>query len=42
MRRQNATAKIPVNLLNELGDSGMKIMTALVKKIYGLAEGFPR
>ena len=36
MQRKNSTGddNIPVNLLKELGDSGLKIMTALVKKIY--------
>ena len=36
MQRKKATGddNIPVNLLKELGDSGLKIMTALVNKIY--------
>ena len=36
MRRKKATGddNIPVDLLKELGDSGLKIMTALVNKIY--------
>ena len=36
MQRKKATAddNIPVDLLKELGDSGLKIMTALVNKIY--------
>ena len=36
MRRKKATGddNVPVNLLKDLGDSGLKIMTALVNKIY--------
>ena len=35
MRRKKATGdNIPVDLLKELGDSGLKIITALVNKIY--------
>ena len=36
MRRKKATGddNIPVDLLKELGDSGLKIMNALVNKIY--------
>ena len=36
MRRKKATGDdyIPVDLLKELGDNGLKIMTALVNKIY--------
>ena len=36
MQRNKAIGEdnIPVNLLKELGDSGLKIMTALVNKIY--------
>jgi Reverse transcriptase (RNA-dependent DNA polymerase). len=36
MRRKKATGdnNIPIDLLEELGDSGLKIMTALVNKIY--------
>ena len=36
MRRKKATGddNIPVDLLKELGDSGLKIMTALVNKVY--------
>ena len=35
MRRKKATGDdIPVYLLKEMGDSGLKIMTALVNKIY--------
>ena len=36
MRSRKATANdnIPVDLLKELGDSRLKIMTALVNKIY--------
>ena len=36
MRRNKATGddNIPVDLLKELGDSGLKIMTPLVNKIY--------
>ena len=34
MRRKKATGDIPVDLLNQLGDNGLKIMTALVNKIY--------
>ena len=36
MRRKKATwdDNIPVDLLRELGDSGLKIITALVNKIY--------
>ena len=40
MRRKKAIGdNIPVNLLKELGDSGLKIMTALVNKIY-MSKGF--
>ena len=37
MRRKKATGNdnIPVDLLKELGDNGLKIMTALVNKIGG-------
>jgi hypothetical protein len=36
MQRKKATGddNIPVDLLKELGDSGLKVMTALVNKIY--------
>ena len=36
MRRKKATGddNIPVDLLKELGDSGLKIMTALVNNMY--------
>ena len=35
MRRKKATGdNIPVDLLKEPGDNGLKIMTALVNKIY--------
>ena len=35
MRRKKATGdNIPVDLLKVLGDNGLKIMTALVNKIY--------
>ena len=36
MRKRKATGydNILMDLLNELGDSGLKIMTALVNKIY--------
>ena len=36
MRRKKATGddNIPVDFLKELGDNGLKIMTALVNKIY--------
>ena len=35
MQRKKATGdNIPVDLLKELGDSGLKIMTALFNKIY--------
>ena len=36
MRRKEATEddNVAVNLLKELGDSGLKIMTALVNQIY--------
>jgi hypothetical protein len=36
MRRKKATGddNIPVDLLKELGDGGLKIMTSLINKIY--------
>jgi hypothetical protein len=36
MRRKQATGddNIPINLLKQLGDSGLKITTSLVNKIY--------
>ena len=36
MQRKKATGdnNIPVDLLKELGDNGLKIMTTLVNKIY--------
>jgi hypothetical protein len=41
MRRKKATGdhNIPVDILKNLGDSGLKIMTALVNKIY-MSKGF--
>ena len=45
MRRHKTTGDddMSVDLLKELGDSGLKIMTALVNKIYmRLAKGFSR
>ena len=40
MRRKKTTEddNIPVDLLKELGDSGLKIMTALVNKTYMSAD----
>ena len=43
MGRKKATRydNIPVDLLKELGDSGLKIITALVNKIY-MSGDWPR